>query len=65
MLKSNVPEGGIVPWHLAEDGSALITGIQFIPVKGIKMALNYQDWVPSAVNMPNRSYIYLDLEIRL
>lgn len=65
MLKSNVTEGGTVPWHLAEDGSALITGIQFVPVKGIKMALNYQDWVPRAVNVPDRSYIYLDLEIRM
>jgi hypothetical protein len=65
MLKSNVQEGSTTPWHLAEDGSTLISGVQYIPVKGIKMALNYQDWVPRAVNMPTRSFVYLDLEIRM
>ncbi|MFZ5430781.1 MAG: porin [Bacteroidota bacterium] len=65
MLKSNIPEDSQIPWHLAEDGSALITGIQFIPVKGIKMALNYQDWVPWAANLATRSFIFLDMEIRL
>lgn len=65
MLNSNIPDGANNPWHLAEDGSTLISGLQFSPVKGIKMALNYQDWVPHAVNMPTRSFIYLDMEIRL
>jgi hypothetical protein len=65
MLNSNILEGATNPWHLAEDGSTLISGLQFTPVKGIKMALNYQDWVPRAVNMTTRSFIYLDMEIRL
>jgi hypothetical protein len=65
MLKSNTTEGNTLPWHLAEDGSALVGGVQYSPVKGIKIALNYQDWVPRAVNAPNRSYIYLDMEIKL
>lgn len=65
MLNSNILEGNTNPWHLAADGSTLISGLQFMPVKGIKMALNYQDWVPRAANMPTRSFIYLDMEIRL
>jgi hypothetical protein len=65
MLKSNIINGETVPWHLAEDGSTLISGVQYSPVKGIKMALNYQDWVPRAVNIPTRSYIYMNMEIRL
>jgi hypothetical protein len=65
ILKSNIPEGATAPWHLPEDGSALIAGLQYIPVKGIKVALNYQDWVPRAANLPTRSYIFLDMEIRL
>jgi hypothetical protein len=65
ILKSNVMNEGENPWHLAEDGSMLIAGLQFIPVKGIKLALNYQDWVPLAANMPTQSFIFLDMEIRL
>ena len=65
MLKSNLPEGATAPWHLSDDGSALIAGMQYTPVKGIKVALNYQDWVPRAANLPVRSFIFLDMEIRL
>jgi len=65
MLKSNLPESENVPWNLPGDGSALIAGLQYTPVKGIKMALSYQDWVPRAANLPSSSYFFLDMEIRL
>jgi len=65
MLKSNIPPGRTNPWHLAEDGSMLIGGIQYSPLKSVKVALNYQDWVPWAANLPTRSYVYIDLEIKL
>ncbi len=65
MLKSNIVEGDITPWQLSADGSTLISGLQYTPIKGIKMALNYQDWVPRAINMPTRSFVYFDMEIRM
>ncbi len=65
MLKSNLAKSANIPWNLPGDGSALIAGLQYTPVKGIKMALNYQDWVPRAANLPSNSYIFLDMEIRL
>ena len=65
MLNSNITEDSSIPWHLAEDGSALIAGVQLSPVKGIKIALNYQDWVPRALNLANRSYLFVDMEIKL
>jgi hypothetical protein len=65
MLLSNTEDDSEIPWHLSEDGSALIAGVQLSPVKGIKMALNYQDWVPRALNMGSRSYLFLDMEIKL
>lgn len=65
ILRSNALSEGENPWHLAEDGSMLIAGLQVAPVKGLKVALNYQDWVPYAANMPTKSFIFLDMEIRL
>jgi hypothetical protein len=53
------------PWNLQEDGSAIISGIQYTPIKHVKIALNYQDWVPYAANMDNESYVFLNLEIAL
>lgn len=64
-LLSNIPEGKTSPWQLNKDGSALIGGLQYSPIKGIKVALDYQDWYPRAANMPNKSYIFLDLEVSL
>jgi len=64
-LSSNIPDEKTTPWQLSKDGTALIGGIQFAPIKGIKVALDYQDWYPRAANMSNKSYIFLDLEVRL
>ena len=64
-VESNILEGETNPWHLANDGSALVAGIQFSPVKNIKLALNYHDWYPWAANRDNEGYIYLDLLVKM
>lgn len=64
-LSSNKPENFDQPWNLQDDGSAIIAGIQFMPIKHVKLALNYQDWVPYAANMSNVRYLFLNLEIVL
>jgi hypothetical protein len=64
-LSSNQPADYNKPWNLQDDGSAIIAGIQFMPIKHVKLALNYQDWVPYAANMDNTAYIFLNLEIVL
>jgi len=64
-LSSNIPQEFNKPWNLADDGSALITGIQFQPIRQVRIALSYRDWVPSASNMDNTSFVYLNLEVSL
>jgi hypothetical protein len=64
-LSSNQPPEYTKPWNLQDDGSAIIAGVQYQPIKYVKLALNYQDWFPYAANMGNMSYIYLNLEIVL
>lgn len=64
-LSSNVLAGEDVPWNLTRDGSALIAGIQYNPIKNIKMALNYHDWVPYAANGKTKGFIFLDLEVKM
>ena len=53
------------PWNLLKDGSAIIAGIQFTPIKQIKIALNYQDWVPYAKDISNESYIFVNFEYKI
>jgi hypothetical protein len=64
-LSSNIPGELNKPWNLVNDGSAIIAGVQFHPIEQVKLALNYQDWVPSAGNMQSTSYIFLNLEVSL
>jgi hypothetical protein len=53
------------PWNLQNDGSKIIAGIEYTPVNALKIALNYQDWFPYAVNEQNQQFIFLNLEISL
>ena len=64
-IESNIPEGGTTPWNLQSDGTALVAGIQFHPIKNIKMALNYHDWYPWAANAEGGGFIYFDLEVKM
>jgi len=61
-LYSNVLEGNNIPWNLPNDGSALVGGIQFSPIPGIHMAVDYQDWVEFAGNGDKEQILYLHLE---
>jgi len=65
IVASNVLDGETNPWNLAKDGTALVGGIQFSPIKNIKMALNYHDWYPRAGNMEGGGFIYFDLEVKM
>ena len=64
-LSSNTPPEYTQPWNLVEDGSAIIAGVQYQPIEHVKLALNYQDWVPYAYNMGNLAYIFVNLEVDL
>jgi hypothetical protein len=64
-IESNILEGETLPWRLANDGTALITGIQFRPIKNLSMALNYHDWYPWAANMQGGGFIFLDFEVKM
>ncbi len=63
-LWSNTLVGEPYEWNINKDGSALIAGIQYSPIKNINIAANYQDWYPYAQNLDNESYFYLNLEYK-
>jgi hypothetical protein len=62
-VNSNILENEEYPWNLAKDGSKIIGGIEYSPIKNLKIALNYQDWYPYAENETNDQYLFLNLEI--
>lgn len=62
VLSSNIPNGYNTPYNLANNGTAIIGGIEYILNNNVRASLNYQDWYPMAANMQNTAYIYLNLE---
>lgn len=51
------------PWNFADDGQAILAGIEYIPVKGLKITPNYRAWIPA--NGDSLSNIaYLSFEIK-
>lgn len=63
-LASNKIANAISPWNYNKDGSAIIFGGQYSPVKGVKMALNYQGWIFSDSNITSQSFIYMNFEYK-
>jgi hypothetical protein len=61
----NIVGDELIPYSLSDDGTAIIGGIQYSPVKYVKIAINYQDWYPMAANTGNMNALYLNLEIKL
>ena len=62
-LYSNILTGDLIPWNLPEDGSALISGIQYTPARNIHITMDYQDWVEYAGNGDSKTYLFLHLEV--
>jgi hypothetical protein len=63
-LFSNLVGENDTPWNLPEDGSALIGGIQFTPMRNIHLTLDYQDWVEYAGNGEKEQILYVHMEVR-
>ncbi len=64
-LNSNILLGEDQPWQLLKDGSAIIAGIQYSPIKQVKIALDYQDWVPYAKNMDYVAFIFINFFVKI
>lgn len=62
-LSSNTPAGDTETWNLSKDGELFIAGIQYAPVKGIKLAPNFSGW-RSAEGGDFISTAILNLEIK-
>ncbi len=53
------------PWNYVKDGQIIIAGFEFSPIKGIKLAPNYQGWIPADNDKHVLHGAYLNCEINL
>lgn len=64
-LWSETTTGGTDPWNIQKDGQLFLTGFDYSPVKGIKIAPVYKGWLPSESGKKLASSVGLYFEIRL
>jgi hypothetical protein len=60
-LNSNELNGENTSWNKAKNGSFIISGVEYMPVKNIQLALNYQGWLPEDESLKSNNFIYLNL----
>lgn len=52
------------PWNLKKDGSAILAGLQYKPMKKVKLSLNGQSWIGYAENSKDKYWMYLNVEVK-
>ena len=61
-LTSNKLEGETEKWNLSKNGGAITTGVQYAPVKGVKMAFNYRNFAHK--DSEDKSQVYVNFEFK-
>lgn len=63
-LNSKELEGQPEPWQIAKDGQLLLAGVEYSPVKGVKITPNVRVWNPELETAENTTYLYLNFELK-
>jgi len=52
-------------WNYSKDGQIVLFGLEFIPVKGVRISPNYQIWTPRDGTKSASSSVFLNVEIKI
>ena len=62
MLQSNTLENESEPWNIHKNGGGPIAGIEYSPVKGVKVSTNYRGWQSDVAGSEFENMFYLNFE---
>jgi len=62
LVKSNTLENDIEPWYIKRNGNGLIAGIEYSPIKGVKVSTNYRGWQSDIASKDFESMFYLNFQ---
>ena len=63
-LASNTLSEATDPWNYSKDYSMILGGVQYAPVKGVKMALNFRHFTPRNSGLEQMNLLYLNFEYK-
>lgn len=61
-FKSNKLEDKETTWNYDTDGNVILGGLQYSPIKGVKMALNYRGFIYDNPDINTESFVFLNFE---
>jgi hypothetical protein len=64
LISSNTLTDEAAAWNLSNDGAQVIAGIEYSPVKGLKIAPNYRLWSSADDSIDPTHQFYVNLEIK-
>jgi len=64
LLQSSNSPAKATSWNYAKDGSIFMAGLEFVPVKGVRIAPNYQLWTPRDASKNATSSVFMNVEIK-
>lgn len=62
-VSSNQPAELSTPWNLDNDGSLIISGLQYKIIEQVLVAVNYRNWSPYNATTNKASLVFLDLAL--
>ena len=63
-LNSTTLEGAEEPWQVKKDGQLMVAGVEYSPVKGVKVTPNVRLWNPELKDAKNTTFLYLSAELK-
>lgn len=63
-LNSDALEGESEGWNIEKDGQLMLAGVEYSPVKGVKITPNVRVWNPDMDGAANTTYLYLSAELK-
>jgi len=63
-LDSSTLDGEDEPWQVSRDGKLVMAGLEFSPIKGVKLTPNVRNWSYAAEGRDNRVDLFLNCEVK-
>jgi hypothetical protein len=63
-LSSATIDGEDVAWQIEKDGQMMLAGVEYSPVKGVKITPNVRLWNPAVEDAANTTFLYLSAELK-
>lgn len=63
-LNSKKLAGQSQGWNMDGDGQLMLAGVEYSPVKGVKITPNIRFWSPEASDVENTTFLYLSAQLK-